>query len=85
MPILGIVASSTRQGQATDTGAMFPLGMVQVGSGGSSSITFSSIPNTYKHLQIRGITRGARSNVNTNVYFGFNNENCRLWQMFFFD
>ena len=53
MPILGIVASSTRQGQATDTGAMFPLGMVQVGSAGSATITFSSIPSTYKHLQIR--------------------------------
>jgi hypothetical protein len=28
-----------------------------VGSGGSSSITFSSIPSTYKHLQIRAISR----------------------------
>jgi len=53
MPILGIVASSTRQGLVTDTGAMFPLGMVSVGSGGSSTITFSSIPSTYKHLQLR--------------------------------
>jgi hypothetical protein len=74
MPILGIVASSNYQRVAPDTGAMFPLGMVQVGSGGTSTITFTSIPNTYKHLQIRGITRGSRSNVNTNVYFGFNND-----------
>jgi hypothetical protein len=57
MPILGIVASSTRQGQATDTGSYFPLGAVTVGSAGASSITFSSIPSTYKHLQIRGIIR----------------------------
>jgi len=28
-----------------------------VGAGGQSSITFSSIPSTYKHLQIRGIGR----------------------------
>ena len=28
-----------------------------VGSGGASSITFSSIPSTYQHLQIRGIAR----------------------------
>ena len=27
---------------------------VTVGSGGTSSVTFSSIPSTYKHLQIRG-------------------------------
>ena len=53
MPILGIVASSTRQGLVTDTGAMFPLGMVSVGSAGAANITFSSIPSTYKHLQLR--------------------------------
>lgn len=53
MPILGIVASSTRQGLVTDTGAMFPLGMVNVGSAGAADITFSSIPSTYTHLQVR--------------------------------
>ena len=65
MPILGIVASSNYQRVAPDTGAMFPLGMVSVGSGGSSTITFSSIPSTYTHLQIRGIARTA-----TNVSLG---------------
>lgn len=30
---------------------------VTIGSGGAASITFSSIPQTYTHLQIRGITR----------------------------
>lgn len=41
-----------------------PLGMeydsiatVTVGAGGASSIDFSSIPQTYQHLQIRGILR----------------------------
>jgi hypothetical protein len=34
---------------------------VNVGSGGSTSISFSSIPGTYKHLQIRGIARVATS------------------------
>ncbi|NBR25163.1 MAG: fibronectin type III domain-containing protein [Micrococcales bacterium] len=57
-----------------DTGVMYPIQMVSVGAAGSSSISFTSIPSTYKHLQIRGITRGSRSNVNTNVYFGFNND-----------
>ena len=53
MPILGVIASSTRQGQATDTGAMFPLGVVSVGSGGAANIEFTSIPATYTHLQVR--------------------------------
>ena len=30
---------------------------VPVGSGGTSTITFSSIPSTYKHLQIRGLVK----------------------------
>ena len=35
------------------TGAFDALGSVTVGSGGQSSITFSAIPQTYTHLQIR--------------------------------
>jgi len=61
MPILGIVASSNYQRVAPDTGAMFPLGMVQVGSS-TPSVTFSSIPSTYKHLQLRVIGRTDRAN-----------------------
>jgi hypothetical protein len=64
MPILGIVASSNYQRVAPDTGAMFPLGMVQVGSAGASSITFSSIPSTFTHLQLRYICRDARTAYN---------------------
>lgn len=59
MPILGVIASSTRQGQATDTGAMFPIFATTVGSAGAASITFSNIPSTYTNLQIRGIARNA--------------------------
>jgi len=35
-----------------------------VGSGGAPSVTFNSIPSTYKHLQIRGIARAASGGVN---------------------
>jgi len=37
---------------------------VTVGSGGASSITFSSIPSTYTHLQLRGISRSDASGTN---------------------
>lgn len=37
-----------------------------VAAGGQSSITFSSIPSTYKHLQIRYIARGSSSD---NVFY----------------
>jgi hypothetical protein len=35
-----------------------------VGSGGSSAIDFTSIPSTYKHLQIRAISKTNRSDNN---------------------
>jgi hypothetical protein len=47
-----------------DTGVMFPLGMVQVGSAGASTIDFTSIPSTYKHLQIRLIAQKLTSSTN---------------------
>jgi hypothetical protein len=37
-----------------------------VGSGGSSTITFSSIPSTFKHLQIRYIARDTTSTNDAN-------------------
>lgn len=37
------------------------IATVSVGSGGSSTITFSSIPSTYTHLQIRAIARATDS------------------------
>jgi len=44
------------------------IATVTVGSGGSSTITFSSIPSTYKHLQIRAIARSAAANdFNVNI------------------
>lgn len=49
-PLLGILASSYPQAPATSFDS---IATVTVGAGGSSSISFSSIPSTYKHLQIR--------------------------------
>jgi hypothetical protein len=45
----------------TDFGSMEPIAMVNVGSAGASTIEFTSIPQTYKHLQIRGISKGTTS------------------------
>ena len=51
-PILGIWASS-KSTVAADTGAMFPLQVITVGSAGAASVEFTNIPNTYTHLQLR--------------------------------
>lgn len=55
-PILGIWAS-----QGRNLGDFESIATVTVGAGGSSSITFSSIPSTYKHLQLRYIVRSDRA------------------------
>jgi hypothetical protein len=55
-PILGIIASSISGSKAV-TNSYESIQTTTVGSGGSASISFSSIPSTYKHLQIRGIGR----------------------------
>lgn len=39
-------------------GAFESIARVTVGSGGASSITFSDIPGTYQHLQVRGLHFG---------------------------
>lgn len=52
-PILGIIASSNFISPA----AFESIATTTVGSGGVASVTFSSIPSTYTHLQVRGIYR----------------------------
>ncbi len=59
MPIIGIQASSITAGLVTDLGAMFPIGAVTVPSAGAASVTFSSIPATYTHLQVRAFQKTA--------------------------
>jgi len=49
--IAGVLAPQV----ATPTGDYESIATQTVGAGGAASITFSSIPSTYKHLQIRGI------------------------------
>jgi len=55
MPILGIIASQNYV--RTPPSSYESIATVTVGSGGSATIDFTSIPATYTHLQIRGIAR----------------------------
>jgi hypothetical protein len=57
-PILGIIAS---QNYPRVTNSYESIATVTLGSA-QSTISFSSIPSTFKHLQIRGIVRDAGGN-----------------------
>ena len=60
MPVLGIIASQI-SGHLFTAGTFDSIATFTVGSGGSAGITFSSIPQTYTHLQIRMIARNSSS------------------------
>jgi hypothetical protein len=45
-----------------------------VGLGGTGFVEFTSIPSTYKHLQVRMMTRGSISAVGSNVDVQFNSD-----------
>jgi len=61
MPILGIIASQNYV--RIPPTSYESIATVTVGSGGSSTVTFSSIPSTYTHLQLRAIARCNRSGL----------------------
>ena len=49
------------------TNSFESIATITVGAGGQSSIDFTSIPSTYKHLQIRGIGRNASATTGLNI------------------
>jgi hypothetical protein len=57
----GVVASAITGN--LDPGSYYPIATTTVPSAGAATVTFSSIPNTYSHLQIRGI--GSTTNGTT--------------------
>jgi hypothetical protein len=69
-PILGIWASA--QQSAFVVGDYESIASTTVGSGGVANVTFSSIPSTYKHLQLRYIIRNEAAS--DTVLLNFNND-----------
>ena len=57
-PLLNNIVGFLGEGVAASTNSYESIATVTVGAGGSSSISFTSIPSTYKHLQLRFIARG---------------------------
>ena len=73
-PILGIYASQISGHLWAPSGAYDSIATTTVGAGGAASITFSSIPSTYTHLQIRGIYRSNYAGTTDNLLMRFNGD-----------
>jgi len=61
-------------GESPAVGDYESIATVTVGSGGASSVDFTSISGTYKHLQIRGIVKLSRTTGNENLYAQLNGD-----------
>jgi hypothetical protein len=73
MPILGVIASAITGNLVTT--AYESIATVTVGSGGSASVSFTSIPATYKHLQLRLFTATNRTVYSLDeMYINFNGD-----------
>jgi hypothetical protein len=70
-PMLGIMASSISGN--LDASAYFPIATTTT-VGSVSNVTFSSISNTYTHLQVRYSARTNRADVQDIIRFRFNSD-----------
>ena len=64
-----ITAGLLTGGVPASTNAYESIATYTVGSGGQSTISFTSIPQTYKHLQIRGIARAGGTSTDSAMNF----------------
>ena len=79
-PILGIYASQISGHLFAPSGAYDSIATVTVGSGGASSVSFTSIPSTYTHLQIRGIARSTNAGTGLNlINYRFNSDSGSVY------
>lgn len=70
MPLITTLAGASARGygglRTFGAGTSFEsIATYTIGSGGSAGVTFSSIPSTYSHLQIRAIVRSSRNTAVT--------------------
>jgi len=85
MPILGITASQVPG--RLDTNSYESISTATVGAGGAATIDLTSIPGTYRHLQVRGIIRSDRETAfeGFNLRFNNNSNNNYWWHRIFAD
>jgi hypothetical protein len=74
MPIIGIIDSQKSGHLYSYTPNYYSIATQTIGAGGASSVTFSSIPSTYTHLQIRGIGKSSYGVVAITPRLKLNND-----------
>ena len=72
--MLNTVFGSLSVGVTPSTSSYESIATVTVGSGGSSTITFSSIPSTYTHLQLRFLGKTGNGSYQDDLMIRFNSD-----------
>ena len=70
---ISMLAGNSSQAQKIDSNFEH-IETVTVGAGGAASVTFSNIPQTYRHLQIRYVARSQVSTTDSNINLNFNSD-----------
>lgn len=71
--MLNIIAGSLSVGVTPSTSSYESIATTTVGSGGQASVSFTSIPGTYAHLQLRIMCQTDRSSsTGDDIYMTFN-------------
>jgi hypothetical protein len=75
-PITELIGGAKAYGWASfaDSGSFESISSTTVGAGGATTITFSSIPQTYTHLQIRAYSTCGRTDGDDNYILRFNGD-----------
>jgi hypothetical protein len=82
-PILGITASQISGHLWSPSNSYDSIATVTVGAGGTASLAFTSIPSTYKHLQIRLFARSTEATGTQNVNMSVNGGAGSTWHRIF--
>lgn len=69
--MLNVISGLLGEGTPLSTNSYESIQTITVGGGGAASIDFTSIPSTYKHLQIRILGKAAN---NGNTTYRFNSD-----------
>ena len=73
--MLNVISGLMAGGVAASTNSYESIATVTVGSGGQSTVSFTSIPSTYKHLQIRAMSKtSTTATSNTGWILRFNSD-----------
>jgi len=67
--LLNIIAGSLSVGVTPSTNSYESIATVTVGAGGTGTVSFTSIPSTYTHLQIRGLFGASSSGQAYSINF----------------